>query len=308
MGSCPKCCCCCCNSSSSSSDNSSDSNISLKKPLLDSLPSQPRHRTMSRFEVETANFATNALAITAQLVSVSGLPMCDPFVELHVSNNPNDLQQSHQISHCKNPTWAPPFRAVFSPYSEDDLTPQKSVKLCLSVLSKSRIGKDTEIADGIVKLSTIPLYAHFQHQHVQLYDSHTGERIKECFAELELKIDCAFKAAATKVDELYEYQRWRPLKGWTSELLPTDPGRWSSEDGKNYYKAFEEAVGVLDDDWEVSSEWQIYSRPASGRAWEYAWGFRLRFFDEEGLFTRVRRRIWRRVIHKVGIGKSEDEV
>ena len=121
---------------------------------------------MSRFEEEAAKFATNTLAITAQLVSVSGLPMCKPFMELNISNNPNNIQQSHQISHCKKSTWAPLFRAVFSPYSNDDLTPHKYVKLCLSVLGKSRIGKDSENSDGTVKLSSIPLHARFQHQHV----------------------------------------------------------------------------------------------------------------------------------------------
>ena len=31
-------------------------------------------------------------------------------------------------------------------------------------------------------------------------------------------------------DLAWEYQRWMPLKGWGTALLPTDPGRWSSSD------------------------------------------------------------------------------
>ena len=40
------------------------------------------------------------------------------------------------------------------------------------------------------------------------------------------------QAAAQEGSDVYENQRKYPLKGWSSKLLPTDRGRFSSEDGK----------------------------------------------------------------------------
>ena len=46
----------------------------------------------------------------------------------------------------------------------------------------------------------------------------------------------------TRDDLAWEYQRWMPIKGWGTALLPTDPGRWSNSDASQ--RDLEEAIRV----------------------------------------------------------------
>ena len=291
---CSGCCCCCCRSNEEGQDNEND--ISLKsggkRPLL------KRHNT---FYEETKTFSLGAQAVTVQLRSCRNLPLGDPFVEISCSLIQNSKQRSHEISNSSNPVFAPPFRAIFSPLSEIECE-RGTGRIIFSVMDRKKIGAATCVADGIVKISDIPMHDNFKHVFVPLFDARTGERIDNATCEIEIKIDSAFKAAATKVEQVYQFERWLPRFGWSNNLLLTDPGAWRHEGRKDYSSTFEDCIHDLQEGWEVQQQWQIFSRPLSEKAWEYSWGFRFsRWFEEPFCFMRVRRRIWRRVIHKIGV-------
>jgi len=119
-----------------------------------------------------------------------------------------------------------------------------------------------------------------------------------CFVEVELELGGADKARATEEHKLYEYERWDPLNGWSSEhLLPTDPGRWSTHDSQNFSQDLENLILPLTPGWAVETEWEITGRQGSPMAWEFAGGFRPSSWqDEESAMCRVRRRMWRRIM------------
>jgi hypothetical protein len=57
----------------------------------------------------------------------------------------------------------------------------------------------------------------------------------------------AREALAVHHEVVYEYQRWQPVIGWGSKypghLLPTDPGKWSTMDGRAWAATWEKLTG-----------------------------------------------------------------
>jgi hypothetical protein len=56
-------------------------------------------------------------------------------------------------------------------------------------------------------------------------------------------------------DACYEYQRWFPVRGWGTTLLPTDPGKWSDANQSKFGSALSEVAPVLPSGWEVHEAW-----------------------------------------------------
>lgn len=61
---------------------------------------------------------------------------------------------------------------------------------------------------------------------------------------------------------IYEFERWQPVILWghtptPGHFLPTDPGRWSTEDGKRFGRELEEVAPPLDEGWTVTNSWVI---------------------------------------------------
>ena len=98
----------------------------------------------------------------------------------------------------------------------------------------------------------------------------------------------------------YENQRWVPLSGWSTNVLPTDRYAWSCKDG--VYERRRE-------DWPVpdvwghpskeccwhSEEWRLETTAHTDHAgWEYAVGFGGPYSKEKTASCLVRRRVWKR--------------
>jgi hypothetical protein len=52
-------------------------------------------------------------------------------------------------------------------------------------------------------------------------------------------------------------------------LLPTDPGRWSSADGKKWGE-FDSVAPQMKEDWEILSPWSILGNHEDAEGWNYA--------------------------------------
>ena len=111
-----------------------------------------------------------------------------------------------------------------------------------------------------------------------------------------------------KVVEVYENQRYYPLRGWSTSLLPTDRSMWSTKDG---YRVTPPAETPLPSGWRWTSEWcivedhggpHIVTGHRGGEAeagWEYALDFYRKYSSHHDTSDCVRRRCWRRIMKKV---------
>ncbi len=99
-----------------------------------------------------------------------------------------------------------------------------------------------------------------------------------------------------RADTVLEYQRWLPVRGWGTVLLPTDPGKWSDESGASFGATREEVEPSLPSGWEVCAGW---CADLSDGAWQHSpfGSFRGSGWAHNATGARtVRRRAWRRTL------------
>eukprot|EP00898_Chlorokybus_atmophyticus_P001275 jgi/Chlat1/2148/Chrsp17S02730 len=108
------------------------------------------------------------------------------------------------------------------------------------------------------------------------------------------------------VEEVFENQRYIPIKGWGSKghFLPTDRKHWSWRDGSHSSEEFVEPP--LPEDWSWTSEWRVETTGhVDKEGWCYASDFpKLRYPPSEsarkkGILDFVRRRRWVRERRRV---------
>jgi hypothetical protein len=108
---------------------------------------------------------------------------------------------------------------------------------------------------------------------------------------------------------VYEYQRWLPVRGWGTVLLPTDPGKWSDASQVAWGAALAEVAPPLPAlGWAVAAAWapvQDGAVPGDGTSWQYSssgTGSTLSAMRSptwaltSGGTRTVRRRLWRRTV------------
>jgi len=94
----------------------------------------------------------------------------------------------------------------------------------------------------------------------------------------------------------YEYQRWYPVKGWSSNLLPTDRANWSDKTG-TLARPREFYVLPKLGKWKWANDWTLTEHTADKDHWTYA-------MDMPGTYgpktktSFVRRRMWTRTMSK----------
>jgi ribosomal protein L36 len=104
------------------------------------------------------------------------------------------------------------------------------------------------------------------------------------------------KSEIIKITQItYEHQRWYPLIGWSSNLLPTDRPQFSSKDGANELR---KESFVLQPGQQIISEWRIDTEGCGNtEGWYYAFVFQDPVYNltcESDNF--VKRRKWMRII------------
>eukprot|EP00808_Paulinella_micropora_P028386 g3019.t1 len=102
----------------------------------------------------------------------------------------------------------------------------------------------------------------------------------------------------TAVDCCYERQRYYPIAGWSSALLPTDPEPWSSQRNAFKYKDKECFEDALPHGWQWASPWSLFldRTKADLEGWSYETSFDGQAWTREPSFAGlVRRRLWQRI-------------
>eukprot|EP00052_Salpingoeca_macrocollata_P020806 m.175674 g.175674 ORF g.175674 m.175674 type:complete len:2346 (-) comp21363_c0_seq2:105-7142(-) len=94
-------------------------------------------------------------------------------------------------------------------------------------------------------------------------------------------------------EEVFENQRYYPIRGWSAKLLPTDRPSFSSLDGSEQ-RTKEEVDEELPEGWRwESDEWQVdEARAVDANGWEYSFEFNGDYYPAKKRTHFVRRRRW----------------
>lgn len=194
-----------------------------------------------------------------------------------------------------NPEWSPPFKFIFK-------VPSSSIaqmRLVLDVHDKDIFTKDDYLGTTKLDLKDVEItlgMAEAFHT-LSLSDIKNGEKISSATVTIGVQVKTMEEYEAELHDTIYEYERWTPTGGWGSDypghLLPTDPGRWSSEDGSKWGMEMAEVEPPIPEGMVSSDHWQ------NEGGWVYGQDFR----QKEWTATKItvsfaRRREWGRRCHK----------
>lgn len=149
-------------------------------------------------------------------------------------------------------------------------------------------------------------------------DSNTGKSVGEVFlsfaavqfhclchlmkVEFEAFIMPAKRARTMETYTAYEFERFEPIVGWGHDspghLLPTDPGRYCSGDGKQWSLKFDDVVPQLPPGFMERTPWSVFLGGESDTSgWEYGVDFNSHsWFKEQGKIMLARRRMWTREV------------
>ncbi|CAG0914642.1 unnamed protein product [Notodromas monacha] len=97
----------------------------------------------------------------------------------------------------------------------------------------------------------------------------------------------------TRCFYVYENQRWNPVTGYNSTLLPTDRPQWSDYSGR--IAVSKSSMKPPSGKWQWTGEWQIdFTTPGGvdGNGWQYALDFPSSYHPTKGFTDYVRRRRW----------------
>lgn len=103
-----------------------------------------------------------------------------------------------------------------------------------------------------------------QFQILSLSDISTGDKIPQAVVSLGVQVLTMEEYENQLHETIYEYERWTPTGGWGSDypghLLPTDPGRWSNEDGSKFGMDMADVENVLSEGMVSVDHWQNEAR------------------------------------------------
>lgn len=106
---------------------------------------------------------------------------------------------------------------------------------------------------------------------------------------------------------VYENQRWNPLTGYTTHMLPTDRNMWSDATGR--HKRTREGTRLPSMHWQWVSDWAVDYQTPGGvdqDGWQYAIDFPASYHGRKGFTDYVRRRRWIRKAHLLTSGPWEE--
>lgn len=94
-------------------------------------------------------------------------------------------------------------------------------------------------------------------------------------AEVSVTILTLEEACSIQEHTVYEFQRLNLVLGWGNQappmhLLPTDPGAWSTENGKNFNSTIEGVAPPIPPGWEVTKHWRTYATDEEAEGWQYS--------------------------------------
>ena len=95
-------------------------------------------------------------------------------------------------------------------------------------------------------------------------------------------------------EESYENERWFPIEGFSTRMLPTDRFKFSSKDGLEN-RAIDK-IRLASMAWQWEGDWQLELNldgdPLDHDGWTYAVDFPMKYYPKKSWNTCVRRRKW----------------
>ncbi len=196
------------------------------------------------------NLQENTVVYLVRLKAINGLQppassvtgLADPFVELKLT--PPDpvaqdqLQRSSTKPQTLNAKWSPPERFQFCTSNAD------TAKIVVSVYSFRAAREPIPLGDAVINLKDLGLKCdrpysaetRIVQKSVKLIDPSAGKL--QGVADIEVELLTVDEAVSIQEHIIYEYQRWQPVVLWGStkpgHLLPTDPGKWSTDNGSKF--------------------------------------------------------------------------
>lgn len=244
-----------------------------------------------------------ARVIIIKLMSARDLPVSggllnpDPYVELTMrpadATVGDQLQRSTSRPRTLSPKWEPPERFQFIVSD-----PEAVSRIVLSIYNRPG-GKNSvqALGDAIVLVKDVKPEPEIRV--LKVINPETGK----FEGELEVELSYMDIHAASSIEEhtLYEFQRWQPVVLWGADypghLLPTDPGRWSTSDGRRFAETFEQVAPPLIEGWETIKPWSIMLTTGDLGGWQYSVDFGSKnWYPEQGFGMYVRRRLWTREV------------
>lgn len=223
----------------------------------------------------------------------------DPFCRVNIQQPVLDfdqLQRTSQLCHTVNPVWSDDSRFFFIVEDDSKLIFNITRHLGMNAKVANMLGMRKFLGDAIIKVSAFS--SEMTEYVLPLIDPVSGG------GEGKLTIEGAFvtkeEAQHTRYDVCFQYQRFN-IKWDDDNLLPTDPGRFSSAGNTCYGDSFESVTEAVPEGWVVEDQWSTLAADDLGQGWLYAIDFGSSNWYTHGSATVfVRRRAWtRRVAAKV---------
>ncbi len=222
----------------------------------------------------------------------------DPFVELTLHDQSKysagpQKQRSSIKTNTLHPKWFPAERFQFK-VSELD-----HAKVVINVFHFLPILAATSLGDAVIHLKEYDIGDRRQHQEYKLYNENTGEQE----GSIVCSVECMTAEQCANVQEhtIYEFNRWNGEWGHLDCFILTDPGRWSTIDGKTFANDIDDIAPPVHDHWTVVRDWHTGTTDKDPDGWEYSTDMRSNYWhpSAEGSIYCVRRRIWARKVARV---------
>jgi len=168
----------------------------------------------------------------------------------------------------------------------------------------SQPSESLPLGDGVLKVKDILTYTdHANPMTIKLKSPKDGSSAG--FVNISVQITTLDAASSVVEQVVFEYERWQPVILWghtptPGHFLPTDPGRWSTEDGKKFGREIEDVAPPIEPGWTVTNAWHVISTDFDPEGWQYSSAIESPFWYDknDGAILYVRRRQWHREIKK----------
>lgn len=247
----------------------------LNAPLLDTIV--PRLNKDAQFiivrlrcmrKLPVGNTLTTLTDAVCEIKLVPGDPLAG-----------QQLQTSSIKPENLNPQWEPPERFQFI-MSEKN----QNAKILFSVYHYD--GKDIKtsapIGDALLKFRDLEISNVPYVKTLLMICPQDGSQKGEI--DIEISVLSSEEAKMVQEDTLYEFERWMPEIEWghtPKHFLPTDPGRFCSQDGKQYARELDDVAPVVPKDFVVTNKWHNIATSKDGDGWQYSTAFSSPYWYEE---------------------------